>query len=929
MKDIYVLYTLMTSGPELKKDRVIEIAAALFENGELNSQQHWRVGLSSLVPASQDQKGKEDPGKKMLEDFINYCADRPLVVCRKSDDVFLRHNLRRVLKQKLTVDVLNITELAAVVLPELWRHEFESLLKHYGMPEQEQMTAPVRLGLMGQVWGRVLLEAKGLDAVLLKKINTLLGPTEWKYKGFFAGLEQRKTPRRASQKDGKQVGPRPINDGGVSFKSTAFSIDPPKLTALFAPEGVLSGNFPGCDVRPGPVDAALKVHSTLKEDKLLFAEMPGGIGKTLSYLVPAVYHALSTGERVVVASGARNLQDGLYRKDIPDLKAALGIDFGASLVKGWAGYLCLLRWNELLEEGKLKEEERIALVYTLIWLERTVTGNLDESRVGPDYYEIFRSLSGRMSIDGKTCTGRECHWYDDCFVMKAKDDIDASHLIITNHYALLTELVSDRNMLGDSKHLIIDEAHNLESSAIAGLGADFGQEKIEGVIYRAEAGGLLTRLEEIFGLDGFADLDEGKKGSLGSHRHELKGVCERARSVGEEFFARVADLIKGEDQLKSFGKLRLNRGDIEAASESGDGLIDVLEDLSARLENLRDDLKPALETSLPLPLEGRMSELRSIASVLSREVASLADQARFLLAMEEDGYVYWAQARGGGLHLHGAPIDLGGDLGETVYGRFKSVVLTSDTFGVDRRLDYAAERLGGDSLQDRLDKTVIASSFDYNKGLLLCVPSYLSEPNKESFMEEVSRLAVTVSKLVNGRSMFIFTSYSMLNSVHHSIKPNLVDEGIEVLGQGLDGSRRSIARRFMEAPRSILLCTEGFWEGMEVPGDGLKCLIMAKLPFPVPSEPTVAGRMESLQNRGFNPFESFMVPQAEIRFRVGLRGLIQGRKEKGVVVVADRRIISTTYGRRFLGALPVENPLSCKHEGELIGWIREWLKDLS
>ena len=936
MVGTYVLYTLSTSGPETKKDRIIEIAAGLYENGELNSEQHWIVSLSSLVPGSQDQEGDQknrgDAGKKMLEDFLNYSEEYTLVVCRESDEDFLRYNLRRVLKEKLTVEVLNFSELAGVILPELWRYDFESLLKHYGVQDQDQMTTPVRVRLMSQVWDRFLAETDRLDLDLLNRINALLESVEWKYKNFFKSLHMGRTEKNKDPKGQPKVsspppggGPPPAKFHSPS-KNSKFRIDPAGLEALFAPDGTLADRFPGSEHRPGPADMAPKVLSTLENGRSLLVESPAGIGKNLSYLVPTAYHAYSTGEGVVVAASTRNSQEHLWRKEVPDLKAALSLDLDVSLVKGWSASLCLLKWHDLLQEAQLQDEERIALVYLSIWLDRTKSGNLDEVRVSPPYYGIFKSLSGRMSIEGDVCLGQECHWFRDCFVMKAKDDVESSHLSITNHDVLLSDLSSETNMFAAGKHLIIAEAHNLESSAIEGLGVGLSQENLERII--EGVGGIVARLEDVLGSEGLKELDEKTVDSMDEHRHKLETGAERARLGAEHFFTQMTEIIKSKGQLTSFGKLRLKDQIISDLSEPKEELISSLSGLAATVGGLLEGLTPLSSVSLSPTPGARVSEIISSVSVLAREVGALVDKAGFLLGVEEDGYVYWAQARAGGIHLRALPIDLGHGLYRSVYGSFKSVVITSDTLAVEGSLDYLAESLGGDLItEDRLDKALIPSVFDYENQLLLCVPSYLSEPTKDSFIDEFSELAITVSKLVDGRSMFLFTSYSMLNSVHHKIMPDLAEEEIEVLGQGLDGTRRSIAKRFGENPHSILLCTEGFWEGLEMPDDGIRCLIMAKLPFPVPNEPTVEARMELLKSQGLNPFDSFMVPQAVIKFRGGFGRLTQGGEHKRVAVVADRRIITSPYGRRFFHSLPIMEPLSCKHEGELIGWIREWLKE--
>jgi Rad3-related DNA helicase len=479
-------------------------------------------------------------------------------------------------------------------------------------------------------------------------------------------------------------------------------------------------------------------------------------------------------------------------------------------------------------------------------------------------------------------------------------------------------------MLTDVKNLIIDEAHDLEPSAIVELGMGLSQESLERTMDRI-AGGLTARLERASEV--LSNRDERLSDSIRSRRQEIEASAGGVRSAAERFFSQMNELVRGKVQLKSFAKLRLKSQVMGGLAPSIHDLLRALSDLTRRMESLESDLKNLSPTSPPKSLRSSMDELTSVVAVLKREVKALADEAHLILSTEETKYVGWTEARAGKIHLRASPIDLGRSLCEVVYSPFKGVILASDALAVDGNLDYTAERSGIDLLPEgRRRKVLIPGSTDYEGRLLLCVPVYLSDPTSERFMEEVSNLSVAVSRAINGRGVFLFTSYSMLNSVHHRVKAALAAEDVEVLGQRLDGDRRSVVERFTRNTRSILMCTDGFWDGIEPLGDELKCLTVVKLPFPIPSEPTVEARMELLKSSGLNSFEHLMVPQAVLKFRRYFGRLTHGRKSKGAIVVADRRIVGASYGPKFFRSLPLKDVWACEHEGELVGRIRGWLK---
>jgi ATP-dependent DNA helicase DinG len=716
----------------------------------------------------------------------------------------------------------------------------------------------------------------------------------------------------ARELDGRLGRPRPLGaprEGG--------GVDPAELTALLAGDGPLAAHFPGYAPRVEQIAMAHAVARTLgspedESPRQLLVEGGTGIGKSVAYLLPAILFALRNNTRVVISTNTINLQEQLVAKDIPDLAAALrgvpglGADrLRVAVQKGKANYLCLRRWERLLHTETMSAGEAGFLARTLGWLGATRTGDRAELALSPEEAGVWE----RCSATGyAACPGaRE----GACFYRHAREAAAGAHLVVVNHALLLSDLQVGGSLLPDYEHLIVDEAHNLESEATRQFGFRVTQAGLEELAERAGALSHDVQTALAVGAVGperRAPVDE-RLGELGA---ALPPVRERWAALCALLAVYAASVRAGED-----GEVRITEASrAQPAWSEAEVAWDGFERLAGALAERADGLARALDGleagSVPglEGLVGELAEWRADQGELRRRTASF-------VAAPDDAMVYWLGG-GAGLSLNGAPLDVGPLLAEGLFERKRAVVLTSATLAVREGFAHVKTRLGADEAEE----LALGSPFDYQRAALLCLPTGVPEPNAPGYAEAVAEVLAHLAGAAGGRTMALFTSHAAVRSAAAALRRSLRGTGIGVLAQGVDGPPAQLVARFQADPACVLLGTASFWEGVDIANDALKVLVVARLPFNVPTEPVFAARSEGYENA----FMEFAVPQAVLRFRQGFGRLIRGQDDYGAVVLLDSRVTGKAYGRMFLAALPqmqrIAAPLPQVLEA-MDGWLAE------
>lgn len=634
--------------------------------------------------------------------------------------------------------------------------------------------------------------------------------------------------------------------------------------AIFAPGGALANAFAGYEDRPEQRAMADAVERTFAAGGVLVVEAGTGVGKSLAYGAPAIARALR-GERTTISTHTLPLQDQLVRRDLPALQAALGTSVPVAVLKGRSNYLCPRRWQQLRASVSSRDEARL-VCKTLVWRETTGAGDRAEiNLLGGE-----SALWARISADDESCTSRRClATRPVCYLERARSDADASDIVVVNHALLLHDARAGGALLPEAQHVVVDEAHQLEDVAADAFG------------HRLETWRLGRDLDRLgrspLVLASLRSGDAPRTEAAETLRAEIGAAHER----GAEVFAALRVLLAPpEERVRITAGIRASDEvwlPIELAAERLDDALAGAQAAAQRLADLGGDEDEALE------LGSAAKELIGARSAIAHGIHD-----------PRAGEIAWLEAGDRDTGLHIAPSYAGGAIRRTLIDRHRSVVLTSATLAVAGSLAFAKERFG---VADVADELLVGSPFDPDHMLLL-VPDDIALPHEPDYAEHVAIAIEEAARALGGRTMALFTSHAAMRDVSARLGA-LDDAGIAVLTQGVDGSRRSLLERFRSG-RAVLLGARSFWEGVDLPGDLLQCVIVARLPFEVPDDPLVQGRSERYED----PFREYMLPQAALRLRQGVGRLIRTTTDRGVIVLCDRRIVTREYGPTLLASLP-------------------------
>ncbi|OFW02376.1 MAG: hypothetical protein A3I61_12930 [Acidobacteria bacterium RIFCSPLOWO2_02_FULL_68_18] len=671
-----------------------------------------------------------------------------------------------------------------------------------------------------------------------------------------------------------------------------------RVREVFSDSGALARVIDGFEPREGQRRMAEAVAGVLEAGGLLLAEAGTGTGKTLAYLVPAIL----SGRRVLVSTGTKNLQEQIFFKDLPLLQQALGTPFTATLMKGRGNYVCLQRWEvyraavqgEGAAGGRLIEaSDRVLLPIVDAWLERTETGDRAELRDLPEDVPLWKEIAA----DADTCLGSECPHYDDCFVTRMRRRAADSDVVIVNHHLLCADASVRQSAYGevipDCSTLVVDEAHQLEDVATQYFGCFVS-------VYRVDE--LVRDTERLLSA---RDLD------TGDVRRATARISERSRIFFSALALPVADRSGHPEQRRgvagvlqpAWGSETRVRYTAEALAEhyeDGAALCGALEGLEATLALLK---QPSAAPGNEVPPAAADPDIAEALAALERRAGELARDLRFLLRAGDPDFVYYVETRGRSLFLRASPIDVSRIVGDALFDRMRVTVLTSATLAVDGSFAYVKGRLG---IRDA-EELRVASEFDYARQTLLYLPRRVPSPRTPAFAQAAAREVVEILKRSRGRAFVLFTSYNILRSVQPLVEMALP---YPILVQGT-APRTELIERFRSTSHAVLLATSSFWQGVDVVGDALSCVIVDKLPFASPGDPVTAARIEAINAGGGDAFADYQVPLAILALQQGLGRLIRHRTDRGVLAVLDPRLRTMGYGRRFLASLP---PAPVTHE---------------
>ena len=632
------------------------------------------------------------------------------------------------------------------------------------------------------------------------------------------------------------------------------------LSGIFLKDGILSGKLKNYEYRQQQVSMAKAVGNAIEENTHLIVEAGTGVGKSLAYLIPFILWTQKENKKAVISTYTKALQHQLVDKDLPFLKDALSIDFSFALCVGGENYLCLRRFHQSGSHGLFELDETDDLKKLYEWKDKTKTGL--KSDIG---FEPLPKLWKKVCREGDICFGRKCGYYEQCFYQKAKAVERSSHILVTNHHLFFAHIALGWNVLPKFDSIVFDEAHQLEDIASGYLGIEVSNYRIKNLINTISnpftKKGLISRLEW-----------------LTPHTiSEINLLTNKVRRAGDGFFGVLSEKLDGTTK-----RIRV------------ENFIPNL--LKEPLINLSEGLKPLMKSAENYEDEKEILSLIDRCITLSSDIDSIISQTL-------TDHVYWGEIDGKRIRIAATPIDISSILREQIFENIKPVILTSATLSVKGDFSFLRERVGLNSGNE----LALDSPFNYRENVMIYTPNGISDPkDTEEFKRDVIDCIKSILNITHGRTLILFTSYEMLNKAYDALNrlnsSNRLNS-LNFLRQGEMDSYKLI-EEFKNGDNLVLLGTHTFWQGIDIPGDALQCVIIVRLPFQVPDDPVTEARLEKLKENGKNPFIHYQIPNAILMFKQGFGRLIRTQSDKGIVAILDPRVRTRFYGERFLSALP-------------------------
>ncbi len=915
MNDVLVAIDLETTGLDPKKDTIIEVGAVRFRvDGTILDEYQQLVNpgrgltfrISQLTGITDRMLAQAPPWEEVRREVAAFIGDAAVVGHNITFDLnFLKAHGVHPRGQPL-----DTFDLATILLPGRGRYNLGSLAEFLGVTLEDAHLALDDARATALIFAALLERGVYLPWPVHQAIARLIEGKDWPYAPFFHWMREEHRRRNLRRKeDVLPLRPRRDDDNpfapppGAPYLAPGdepMPVDEEGLTAYLEEGGPLAQALPAYEHRPQQIHMLREVARALNEGTHLLVEAGTGTGKSLAYLLPAAFFAHLNEERVVISTHTINLQDQLFRKDLPVLRKALPFDVYATVLKGRGNYLCVRRLWEFVQRPDLSPREITFAVKLIVWLHHTRTGDVAELGLNQDEQA---TLWPEVASDSNTCTRERCADAGD-FYFIAREKAERSHLVIVNHALLLADIGVEHRAIPPYRHLIVDEAHHLEEAVTQQLGYSVSATRLQGMLNaihnpRSPRGrSLLTHLQKHLtpvevGMERMAEM-AGMLNRVAEFVRQLEGPLTRFW----QDVARYAAEHSPENSGPYSRRLRLTPSQraqpawatVEIA---WDRCRPTLDDLIHELERLAGRLELLASQTLSETLPELAMDVRGVAARLSEAT----QQVTRVVSQPRDDFIYWieVQPNGDRVALKAAPLHIGDLVARHLWNAKRSVILTSATLRTGGTFDYLRDRLSAWEAEE----LSLGSPYDYASSTLLYLPTDIPEPNRREYQLAVERALIELARATGGRMLVLFTSYNQLRRTAEAIGPALREAGITVYEQGV-GGRTQLLENFRHAERAVLLGTRSFWEGVDVPGEALSVLVITRLPFAVPSDPIVQARAETYEN----PFEEYQVPQAVLRFRQGFGRLIRSRTDRGVVVILDRRVQSKRYGQMFLDALP-------------------------
>lgn len=705
-----------------------------------------------------------------------------------------------------------------------------------------------------------------------------------------------------------------------------------KVLEILGPNGRLSMVLPNFESRPEQLAMMKDIIEAYNESKVALIEAGTGTGKSIAYLLPAMLWALQMKEKTLISTNTINLQEQLLYKDIPLLKKALNLEIKAVLVKGMGNYVCLRKVSEIQQEIALfQDEESQELQRIEAWSASTKDGSRADLSFLPK-----PAVWEKVCAESDTCNRDKCPFYQKCHFFKARREANDAHILISNHSLLFSDLAyrgtseNGNGILPDYKRVILDEAHNIEDIATEHFAAKANGIQMLRTLARLtteKQGKVLGKLSVLHQklLHTYPQEDRSQSvnkiiDKLSLEIPTLRRDLRQQTVDTFDHFAHFIDVVNPNYEEENpeipdhkENKLRMLPEHYQHPHWSSQlfvetqALIQTLKKFVLALSHLETDIKTLCNETFDEQTQGLRLEIQALAARLEEAANTL--QA-FIQQHIPENKVRWIESQRlrslSNVNLIDANLDLSALLANHLFKRFPTTILCSATLTTNQQFKFFRQRLGlvPQLMEGKpVTESIYHSPFNYKEQSLLAIPTDMPHPSESNFTKEAAKRILIAIQASRGNAFILFTSYSMMKQCHHLLEARLNELRFPIFKQG-DNTRKQLISQFIETDRSVLFGTDSFWEGVDVAGEALRCVIITKLPFQVPNEPIIQARMESINAKGGNAFMDYSLPNAIVKFKQGFGRLIRNRKDRGCILCLDSRLVNKVYGKQFINSLP-------------------------
>ncbi|WP_147804762.1 ATP-dependent DNA helicase DinG [Alkalicoccus halolimnae] len=915
----FIVLDLETTGVSYKDgDRIIELAYAVLENNQIVKTYSSFVQTERKIPLFVQQLTSIDP--EDVRDAPLFADIVPALLEDMNDAYFVAHNadfdlnfLNETLEEAgyetFSGPVVDTVELSRLAFPTENSFRLSELADKlqltHNNPHRAESDALAAAELLKEIFSvmenlppAALKQLLGLQRLFKSDVRELL---EYFYENSSDAPDKYETYRDISLKLPNKT----------SEKGEDISINFSELLEGFKDVDKMKQILPDYVRRPGQEEMMNFVNETFEKNSIGLIEAGTGTGKTLAYLVPAAYYAGSEGKRVVISTETIQLQEQLLKQELPLAESLLPFPVRKALLKGRSHYICLQKTEQMLADNFQDAYERsISKAQLVVWLTQTETGDLEELNLADPSDRFHREIAS----DGVSCASPDCPWFSRCFYQRAKKTARHADIVITNHALLLTDIVHDNQVLPGYETVIIDEAHHLEEAATRQFGTSL------------DYASMAQMMNEFTTKDQDNMLENWLSDQIPEKWNVCKQQLHECREEWNDLFLTLYDYANkrgGRGETGDISKTIVHDKEWEKVLDTADRFHYKFRDTAHVMAEIQFDAESKWEQ------EGHYKRERAALDRYIEEISKLHQQFRDLILEQKENHVYWLERSLKGpkqsITLSGSPTDVSELLADRFFQKKKRAVLTSATLTVNQSFKYMIRQLGLEDFE--VYTKLVASPFNWSEQVAFMVPDdipHIQEDGEDAYIDAITYAIYEIAQISDGKMLVLFTSYDMLKKTYHFLQ-TMLDEEYMLIGQGVQSkSRTKLVKMFQQFERTILFGTSSFWEGVDIPGDDLSVIVMARLPFSPPNDPIFKAKSEQVKAAGGSPFMSLALPQAVLRFKQGFGRLIRRETDRGVVVVLDRRIETAKYGKHFIRSLP-DIPLRSGSMYDLGIQIDEWL----